>query len=67
MAIAIITGASSGIGEEFARQLHLSEGIDEFWFVARRRDRMEALRDRLGVKAKIITADLATEAHKNKL
>ncbi len=61
MAIAIITGASSGIGEEFARQLHLSEGIDEFWFVARRRDRMEALRDRLGVKAKIIAADLTTE------
>ena len=61
MAIAIITGASSGIGEEFARQLHLSEGIEEFWFVARRRERMEELTARLGVKAKIITADLTTE------
>lgn len=61
MAIAIITGASSGIGEEFAAELHRTQGIDEFWFVARRKERMEELRDRLGVKAKIIPADLTTE------
>ena len=59
MSIAIITGASSGIGSEFARQLKKMAGIDEFWFIARRADRMEALRDELGVKAKIITADLS--------
>ncbi|MBQ7333344.1 MAG: SDR family NAD(P)-dependent oxidoreductase [Clostridia bacterium] len=58
MSIAIITGASSGIGREFAKQLNSKIGIDEFWFVARREDRMEALRDELGVKAKIIKADL---------
>ena len=56
MSIAIITGASSGIGSEFARQLKAMAGIDEFWFIARRADRMEALRDELSVKAKIITA-----------
>lgn len=60
MAIAIITGASSGIGEQFAVELQRTAGINEFWFVARRRERMEALRDRLGVKARIITADLTT-------
>ena len=59
MSIAIITGASSGIGSEFARQLKAMAGIDEFWFIARRADRMEALRDELSVKAKIITADLS--------
>ena len=59
MSLAIITGASSGIGSEFARQLKAMAGIDEFWFIARRADRMEALRDELGVKAKIITADLS--------
>ena len=59
MSIAIITGASSGIGSEFARQLKRMAGIEEFWFIARRADRMEALRDELGVKAKIITADLS--------
>lgn len=60
MAIAIITGASSGIGEQFAVEFQRTAGINEFWFVARRRERMEALRDRLGVKARIITADLTT-------
>ena len=60
MAIAIITGASSGIGADFARELKAQAGIDEFWFVARRTDRMEALRDELGVRAKIISADLSS-------
>ena len=61
MALAIITGASSGIGMEFAKELKRTEGIDEFWFVARRQERMEELRDSLGVRAKIICADLTTE------
>ena len=60
MAVAIITGASSGIGREFARHLNSMMGIDEFWFVARREERMEALRDELCVKARIISADLCT-------
>ena len=58
MSVAIITGASSGIGREFAKQIRNRLGIDEFWFIARRADRMESLRDELGVKAKIISADL---------
>ena len=58
MSVAIITGASSGIGREFAKNLNSMLGIDEFWFVARREERMEALRDELKVKAKIIKADL---------
>ena len=61
MAIALITGASSGMGREFARQLAASGEVDEFWFVARRRENMEALRDELGVKARIICADLTTD------
>ena len=60
MSVAIITGASSGIGREFARQLKELPEIDEFWFVARRTDRMEALAEELGVQAKVIGADLAT-------
>ncbi len=60
MSIAIITGASSGIGEEFAKQLKELCAIDEFWFIARRRERMEDIRERLGVKANIICADLTT-------
>ena len=45
MSVAIITGASGGIGSEFARQLNKMLGIDEFWFIARREDRMLRLRD----------------------
>ena len=58
MSIAIITGASSGIGREFARQLKEKCGVEEFWFVARRRENMETLREELGVKAEIVCADL---------
>lgn len=61
MSIAIITGASSGIGSQFARELKNTLGIDEFWFIARRRERMEELRDELSVKARIITADLTKD------
>ena len=60
MSVAIITGASSGLGCEFAKKLNSMLGIDEFWFVARREERMAALRDELQVKAKIIKADLCS-------
>lgn len=60
MSLAIITGASSGIGMEFARQLR-GRGIDEFWLIARREDKLMALSEELGYKCKIITADLATD------
>ena len=60
MSIAIITGASGGIGSDFARELKGMEGVDAFWFVARNTARMEALRDELGVETRIISADLST-------
>lgn len=58
MSIAIITGASSGIGREFAKQIKEKLGVGNFWFIARRAEKMEDLRDELGVNAKIISADL---------
>ncbi len=61
MGLAIITGASSGIGREFARQLKSSGEADAFWLVARRRESMEMLAQELDCPCRIITADLATD------
>lgn len=44
--IAIITGASSGLGREFVKQIDAGGAghIDEIWVIARRLERLEALR-----------------------
>lgn len=59
--IALVTGASSGIGRDIARAL-ARRGIDVI-ITARRYDRLKELKKELtarhGVKVKIITADLA--------
>lgn len=54
---AVITGASSGLGAEFARQL-AAQGY-ELLLVARRADRMQALADTLPTKCGIFPADLS--------
>lgn len=41
MDVAIITGASSGMGVEFARQLAQKDIYDEIWIIARRAEKLE--------------------------
>lgn len=60
MGIAIITGASSGIGREFARQLERSGEVDGFLLIARREERLLALAEEL-TDASVLAADLGTE------
>lgn len=64
MSMAIITGASSGLGREYALAVcrqHLE--IDEFVLIARRRDRLEALKSGLsGKTVTILPIDLTDRA-----
>lgn len=57
---AVITGASSGIGAEFARQLS-ARGYN-LLLVARRSDRLEKLSDQLTTVCEIMTADLSKKS-----
>jgi short-subunit dehydrogenase len=61
MAVALVTGASSGIGAEFARQLARTDGVEEVWVLARRRDRLEAL-ELDGARKVVVSADLRLPA-----
>ncbi len=60
--IAVITGASSGMGMEFAFQIDcLYTKIDEIWLIARRKDKLTELAKMLDTKTKIIPTDLSNE------
>ncbi|MBO6177187.1 MAG: SDR family NAD(P)-dependent oxidoreductase [Treponema sp.] len=61
--IIIVTGASSGMGTCFAAEL-AEEQPDELWLVARRNDRLEALKKEIelkhsGVKVKPVALDIS--------
>ena len=43
--IAIITGASSGLGKEFAIQISQKYDFDEIWLIARRQDKLNEVAD----------------------
>jgi short-subunit dehydrogenase len=62
--LALVTGASSGIGRSYAERL-AADGFD-LVVVARRRDRLEELQHRLeaanGVSVEVLATDLSTEA-----
>lgn len=60
MIIAIVTGASSGLGREYARLLD-GETLDEIWLVARRENLLRELGDELNTPTKIFPCDLTRE------
>ena len=61
MKIAIVTGASSGLGRAFVQRLDAQGGLDEIWGVARRGGRMEELAGRLSTPMRCLALDLAKQ------
>lgn len=62
MRIAIISGATSGMGRDFARAL-AREGVDGFWLVGRRKDRLTALAEELSpLPCRLFPCDLTEKA-----
>ena len=58
MNIAIVTGASSGMGREFVLQLSQYVEVDEIWAIARRKDGLEALKSETNISVRPIALDL---------
>lgn len=57
--IAIITGASSGIGQEYFHALTQRESFDEVWVIARSKEKLEALQATTTAKLRVFALDLS--------
>lgn len=62
MKIAVVTGASSGMGRETIIQLweHF-KGFDEMWIIARRKERLDELDSQVGAPLRKFALDLSNE------
>lgn len=62
MKVALITGASSGIGKCFAQYMDTAfSNIDEFWLVARNEDKLKELAATLKHKTRIFPLDITQD------
>jgi len=67
MKIAIVTGASSGMGRQFVLQLKDHVQVEEIWAIARRKEALEQLEAACGVPVRPISLDLCEEESFRKL
>lgn len=67
MSIAIVTGASSGIGSELVGQLKNYCNVDEIWAIARREDKLKELQQQTGIPVFPIPMDLTDISNLDKL
>lgn len=61
MRIAVITGASSGMGRDFVRQIGDYECFDEVWVIARRADQLAQLQAECPFPVRPVSLDLTKE------
>ena len=58
--IAIVTGASSGIGKKFFLSLNeRKQALDEIWVIARNEDKLQALQTQTDVPVRVFALDLS--------
>ncbi len=62
MKIAVVTGASSGIGREFVYAVDKKYSFDEIWVIARRAERLEELKEKCRNPIRPVALDLAADA-----
>ena len=59
--IAIITGASSGLGVELYKEIQ-GENLDEIWVIARREDRLNKLKEDFGkIETRVVPMDVTLD------
>lgn len=61
MKIAVVTGASSGLGREFVRRIDEGNLVEEIWVIARREERLLELRGECRTPVKVLPMDLTRE------
>ena len=59
MNIAVVTGASSGMGREFVKAVEREFAPDEIWVIARRKERLETLRKECRAPLRTLDWDLS--------
>lgn len=58
MSIAVVTGASSGMGREFLKRIAREERIDEIWAIALDEEKLNELKEEIKVPLKLFAYDL---------
>ena len=58
--IAIVTGATGGLGRQFIRLLLKEKNVDEIWALARNEKKLGRLKEKFGKKVKIYSIDLSS-------
>ena len=59
MRIAVVTGASAGIGREFVYAIDKEKQYEEIWVIARRTERLEELKGQCGTPVRPVVLDLS--------
>ncbi len=65
--IAVITGASSGMGREFAYTVRRGGEFDEVWLIARREERLLEVKEKIPFPARVLPFDLTDRENLKKI